>query len=263
MKLPYISILRSLSILTVVAFHTYMYTYTGHFPASAERYREAYEWVNECVGINIAMPMFTLMAGYLFDYFYDKGKYRKLLPLLEKKAMRLLLPCFVFGTLMMATTGMAFEPWTLLRGGCQHLWYLPMLFWCFPLAWLVKRFVDNKWERTAVLAAFFFLSTLDGVPLPHVLGLPGITAWFGWFMLGGMIASHQEVLFGVIERYRLAVPLLLPFALQAWFAPVPYSEQNTWYSVLCTALALVGIVYVFANAGGGGISEALPAARVA
>lgn len=110
MKLTYISILRSLSILVVVFFHVYQYMYVpAHFPETVQMYHDAYFWFNQCVGINIAMPMFTLIAGFLFSYLYDKGKYQELLPLIKKKAMRLLLPYFVFGILMMATTGVPFR----------------------------------------------------------------------------------------------------------------------------------------------------------
>lgn len=67
MKLTYISILRSLSILVVVFFHVYQYMYVpAHFPETVQMYHDAYFWINQCVGINVAMPMFTLIAGFLF-----------------------------------------------------------------------------------------------------------------------------------------------------------------------------------------------------
>lgn len=138
MKLTYISILRSLSILVVVFFHVYQYMYVpAHFPETVQMYHDTYFWINQCVGINVAMPMFTLIAGFLFSYLYDKGKYQELLPLIKKKAMRLLLPYFVFGILMMATIGVPFRPWELYTGGFAHLWYLSFLFWCFPLGWFM------------------------------------------------------------------------------------------------------------------------------
>lgn len=252
MKLTYISILRSLSILTVVFFHVYQYMYAeAHFPATVGMYHNTYFWFNQCVGINIAMPMFSLIAGYLFDYLYDRGKYRDLLPLMRKKTMRLWLPYFVFGVLMMATIGVPFAPWKLLQGNFAHLWYLAALFWCFPLAWVIKKYVGNVWAKVGILVVFLMLSSCD-MQLPRVLGLHYIRGWFGWFMLGGMIASHQETLFGIVRKYKLVVLLLAPFALQAWFAPVEYGD-SAWYAVPCTALALIGIVYAFANMRRGGV----------
>ena len=56
MKLTYISILRSLSILVVVFFHVYQYMYVpAHFPETVQMYHDAYFWINQCVGINVAM----------------------------------------------------------------------------------------------------------------------------------------------------------------------------------------------------------------
>lgn len=204
MKLTYISILRSLSILVVVFFHVYQYMYVpAHFPETVQMYHDTYFWINQCVGINVAMPMFTLIAGFLFSYLFDKGKYQDFVPLIKKKAMRLLLPFFVFGILMMATTGVPFRPWELYTGGFVHLWYLSFLFWCFPL---------------------------------------------GWFMLGMLLASYQTKINKVISKYHFVILVLVPFLLQAYFSPLKYGDQ-TWYSVLCVASFIVGILYIFANMG--------------
>ena len=159
MKLTYISILHSLSILVVVFFHVYQYMYVpAHFPETVQMYHDAYFWFNQCVGINIAMPMFTLIAGFLFSYFYDKGKYQEFVPLIKKKAMRLLLPFFVFGILMMATTGVSFRPWELYTGGFAHLWYLSFLFWCFPLGWFIK---EPTLKSKACLKCLYFTKIIS------------------------------------------------------------------------------------------------------
>ena len=241
MKLNYISVLRSLSILTVVFFHTYQYMYAvGHFPDTAQLYHDTYFWFIQCVGIQIAMPMFTLISGFLFSWLYDRGRYREFLPMTGKKALRLLLPYFVFGTLMMATIGVPFRPWELFRGGFSHLWYLPVLFWCFPLGWCVKRWVRIGWAELLVLVVFLAGTCLRLYEyFPPVLGIGGVTRWFGWFLLGMLLATHQESVLGVVSRFHLAVPLLIPFAVQACVAPVEYGDQ-TWWSMLCVTCFLVG-----------------------
>ena len=249
MKLTYISILRSLSILVVVFFHIYQYMYVpAHFPETVQMYHDAYFWINQCVGINVAMPMFTLIAGFLFSYLYDKGKYQELLPLFKKKAMRLLLPYFVFGILMMATIGVPFRPWELYTGGFAHLWYLSFLFWCFPLGWCIKKHIKSVNLLVFILVVFLFGSCQEKV-LPRLLGVQYITCWFGWFMLGMLLSSYQTKIKKVISKYHLVTLLLIPFLLKAYFSPLEYGDQ-TWYSVLCVASFLVGILYIFANMGG-------------
>ena len=143
--LDYIEVLRVLATFVVVAFHTYGYMYANHFPQSAEKYRNLYYILNQCVFINVAMPLFTAISGFLFAWLYQQGKYQDYWQMIQKKALRLLLPFFVFGTLMMATTGVPFRPWLLYTGSISHLWYLTALFWCFALGGLVQRFLTCLW----------------------------------------------------------------------------------------------------------------------
>ena len=80
------------------------------------------------------MPLFFFISGFLFSYLaLERGKYQKYGPFLWNKFKRLMIPYFVFATLMIATG-------TTLRGdrnfidliiGVDHLWFLPVLFFCF------------------------------------------------------------------------------------------------------------------------------------
>ena len=125
-----ISLLRVISIVAVVAFHVYGMMYADHFPKSKDLYHQIYWTWNQCGLINIAMPMFVFVSGYLFAFLMRKGKYPTFGALLKNKIKRLLLPYFVFGLIMMATTG-NFRPLDLFSGCYWHLWFLPMIFWCF------------------------------------------------------------------------------------------------------------------------------------
>ena len=58
--------LRAISIVFVVAFHAYGMMYAAaHFPALKDTYYQMYFTLNQCVFINIAMPMFVFVSGYL------------------------------------------------------------------------------------------------------------------------------------------------------------------------------------------------------
>ena len=130
-RLDDISILRACCILVVVFFHCYGMMYAeAHFPETISEYKKLYFIPVQCVFINIAMPMFVFISGYLFEFLLQKGKYPTWGNLLQKKGIRILLPYFVFGLLFMATTN-NWHPLQLLNGGYWHLWFLPMLFWCF------------------------------------------------------------------------------------------------------------------------------------
>ena len=54
-----IAVLRSLSVIAVVIFHTYGMMYAkDHFPDTQLVYHSIYYFVNQCVLMNIAMPVF-------------------------------------------------------------------------------------------------------------------------------------------------------------------------------------------------------------
>lgn len=108
--------LRAISIVFVVAFHAYGMMYAAaHFPALKDTYYQMYFTLNQCVFINIAMPMFVFVSGYLFAFLRQRGKYPNFVDLVKNKAKRVLLPYFVFGLIMMATTN-NFHPLVLLYG---------------------------------------------------------------------------------------------------------------------------------------------------
>ena len=71
-----IAMLRLLAITTVVAFHAYGMCYVeSHIPQPAtEKYRVLYEHFNQCIPINVAMPLFMFISGFLFGMQLKKGK---------------------------------------------------------------------------------------------------------------------------------------------------------------------------------------------
>lgn len=114
-SLFYISFLRVFAVLVVVFFHCYQMLYSGHIGPVKDLYHETYYTIVQCGLIQIAMPLFTVISGYLFGYLYEKGKYHGFIELLKKKALRLLLPYFVFSLAMIATTGYKLG-WSILMG---------------------------------------------------------------------------------------------------------------------------------------------------
>ena len=239
--LTYISVLRTIAMIVVVFFHTYGYMYAqAHFPQSVENYHQLYFIPNQCVFINIAMPLFTAISGYLFAYLYSLGKYREFWPFLKKKAIRLLLPFFVFGTLMMLTTGVPFRPWMLYTGSFSHLWYLSALFWCFPIGWLILRYCRNNSVYLVAIFAVLLLSNGFSEYVPCVLGIQYILRYYEWFLLGQILALQREPIGAFMDKWHLAIPLLLPFAILSWIFPDPY-EPCHFHTRLMVSLFLVGL----------------------
>lgn len=244
MKLNYISLLRSLSIIVVVFFHVYGYMYADHFINTKEVYNQTYYWINQCLFINIAMPMFTFISGYLFEYLYtDKKKYREFLPFVKNKFMRLWLPFFIFGLIFMATTN-DFHPLRLItEGSYWHLWYLPRLFWCFMCAWMLNKWVTKPMVRLLLLPILLFYP-LVGLNIPPFIGMQCTTRWLCWFYMGMIFWDYKDSIIATIKKYYLTYPLFVLYLIQAWFFPVEYGER-TWYSILSICAILSILWYLF------------------
>lgn len=248
-QLSYIAVLRSLSILVVVFFHSYGYMYAAsHFPASVEQYNHAYYWLNQCVFINLAMPLFTVISGFLFNHLYHHGKYHNYWRLIRQKSLRLLLPFFVFGVLLMATTGTPFKPWWLLAEGISHLFYLQVLFWCFVVGGIFQRHIKENWGKFlcfAISASACILTSTYKIPLPHILGFYNLPHWYCWFLLGQLLADYRPYIEKLSIPRIFACILFFPYLVQIYFWPVPYADI-TWYMFLTIALFLIGLIYLTA-----------------
>lgn len=233
-----ISILRSFCIIIVVFFHCYGMMYAGHFPEMVSIYERLYFIPNQCVFINIAMPMFIFVSGYLFQYLLMKGKYQTWSGLLKKKGLRILLPYFVFGLLFMATTS-DWHPWNLLKGGYWHLWFLPMLFWSFILEYGIYKISLNVCAEIVIL-----LISLVGEHFAKYL--PVWSDWFYWFYLGVLLCKYQSSLFGAKNSNKdvfyifflfVSITILVLF-------PVEYGKDvSTWYSKLKLTGCVISIFY--------------------
>lgn len=239
-QLSYIAVLRSLSILVVVFFHTYGYMYAAsHFPDSVEQYHHAYYWINQCVFINLAMPLFTVISGFLFAYQYAAGKYHDFWKMAGKKFQRLIIPFIIFALAMMATTGVPFKPWMLYTGGLSHLWYLPMLFWCFIIGYWIQKYI-RQWYWLAAILLMLLLLVLAKINdhVPHIFQIHNIIPWYPWFLLGQIIAIYYAPTLAFFSKKPyLMFLLLIPFCVQSYLWPVEYGEA-TWYSK-CTIIAFI------------------------
>lgn len=245
-KLQDISILRAIAILIVVAFHVYGMTYQGeHFcQEMKDSYAVLYFIPINVIAINIAMPLFTFISGYLFQYLLEKGKYSTWKDLLLNKTKRIFIP-FYFWTIIMMFTTNSVDYQSLFRGGYWHLWYLPMLFWCFVYAYALKKWSNKQWFAITVLVASFVLPFF-GKFLPEFLGLYNSTMWYCWFALGAYSFVWRDSIASSLKKFYLNVLLLIAFIVFNCYFPTEYGE-NTIYGTILQIGAVLGIWSIFHN----------------
>ena len=237
--------LRAISIVFVVAFHAYGMMYAAaHFPALKDTYYQMYFTLNQCVFINIAMPMFIFVSGYLFAFLRQKGKYQNFVDLAKNKAKRILLPYFVFGLIMMATTN-NFHPLALFYGNYWHLWFLPMLFWCFIVTYLIHPFIMNNRAWVAILTLLvLFAISLVGKVVPMIIGVHNVHLWICWFAFGTWFCSHEHLITKGFSQKFVIVCGISIYVIISYFVPWEYGNNN----LMGTIATLGGILALWSMA---------------
>jgi len=180
-KLLYeVSIIRPLIITLLVLLHSFTKIAKGAVGCCNDyQLIEGYQWLVWFIQ-GFRIETIALVAGYVFSYqSHDLGRSYRFWPFVWKKFKRLIIPMLVFGVVYYFLFLYSADTFTLkgfvveLLSGCGHLWFLPMLFWCFITIWLVDHFKLNSWWLLVLLAAVSVIPTrplpLGFSRLPHFL----------------------------------------------------------------------------------------------
>lgn len=183
-----VSFIRPFLIVLLVLYHA-MAIHTGNWPlpdgcAVIGEYK-----IIGRLAYSFMLETFVFLSGYVWAYQVDNKGISPLLTLVKKKFKRLIVPCWLFGILYL----FLFEDFCneslpdnifLVLEGIGHLWFLPMLFLCFILAWVMVKMQMPKPILVAILAVLLLLSRLD---LPFRLSLLFYYIFFffaGFYMFG-------------------------------------------------------------------------------
>ena len=240
-----ISLIKVLCILVVVFFHCYQMMWAPvHFPHVSAVYKDLYFYPVQCGIINVVMPLFVFVSGYLFICLLQRGKYPTWSNLLYKKGVRMWVPYFVFCLLFMIATN-DWHPLYLLTGVYGHLWFLSMLFWCFIVGYGMYK-AKLKVPIKIIFLLIAFSGTFIPMFMPSFFGLQFMSSWFYWFYLGMLVYEYKEVVFSYIAKYKLYIPLLIIYALVAYLLPVEYANY-TWYCVLTVTGCILSVIYLMSG----------------
>lgn len=190
-----IAILRLLCIVVVVYFHAYGMMYANHFSDNTRHiYDKMYGEFNQVYLINIAMPMFIFISGFLFGGQLMRKGSINLKNIIRGKVERLLVPYFVFSFIFMLTQN-ALSWQAIYQLDFSHLWFLPMLFWCFVITYFLYPLIlsNNHIVPLLVFSVLFGISLL-GKFVPPFLGIQFVNSWLCWFVLGFWFYKHERAL---------------------------------------------------------------------
>ena len=177
-----------------------------------------YKWLAR-ISLAFTLEAFVFISGYLFAFQrISLNKKKGAISLISNKLKRLILPSAIFSGVYFVV----FQQYTSigdllssLINGCGHLWFLPMLFWCFIGGWLLEQIeVGYGWKILflILLNLFMFYS------LP--LRLSNACSFMVYFYGGFVAYKYSDKIKETISLSRLIRGWLLFVIVFALFRPL-------------------------------------------
>lgn len=201
-----VSIIRPILIILLVFYHAFA-IYSGAW-APIDYFPEVpvYWWLDK-LSYACMLESFVFVSGYVFGYQVRTKGEEKLnaKKLFLAKFKRLIIPCALFSLLYILLFGDISQPLgqTLygLINGVGHMWFLPMLFWCFVGVWVFEKLRLN----TIFVFILLILSSIFWVfSLPLQIGK---TIYYMLFFYTGYWIQRSS--FNMKSLYKLHSVLLL------------------------------------------------------
>lgn len=195
-KLLYeVSYIRPIVIFLLVVSHSFTEIHKGAGTETQPfELAEAYLWLVRLIK-GFRIETIALVAGYVFAYqSLVLGRKYPFWPFMVKKFKRLIVPMLIFGVVyyfcfLSRQSDFHFASFVVtLLSGCGHLWFLPMLFWCFIAIWVIDRFKLSSWITLVVLA---LISVVPNSGLP--LGFNRLPHFLFYVFAGYFLWEHREV----------------------------------------------------------------------
>lgn len=248
-KVTNIETLRGIAILLVVMGHV-----IGSAPDGGMRidfpspWRYLYLWIDY-----IQMPLFTAIAGWVYALKPININFKKFA---EKKAVRLLIPMAVVGTLYFLIQ--YFTPGTNGKGNLLNMWriyifpytiywYLPSLFLIFLMMFGIDKYklckTSGKWLQLILITWGLYILTRTNIlaDIPNILSFKGALGQLPYFIIGvginrfkDQLYTHRtKILYSILACTGL---ILLQFK---WFFPI---GRDLWYTSLLPVWVSAGLM---------------------
>lgn len=188
-RLKEIDIIRTFVIILLVLYHALAPYCGGWDMPSYAQPNEGFYWGGK-LAYSGMLETFVLISGYVFAFSLQK-KVISFQLLLAGKLKRLFVPCMCWGIIM---TLIFFGPSKLLNlehfwkiiGGYGHLWFLPMLFWCFLMEYGIQHCLKGR--NLMLVLMIIAILPWPGIPFRFNQSL----YYLLFFHLGGIFFRNRE-----------------------------------------------------------------------
>lgn len=231
-----IVIIRPILILSIVVGHAFA-IYSGAWEAPEDVVHvNLYEKLNPLF-INFQLAAFVFVSGYLFGL--KKNKVNET-GFVMQKFKRLMIPALLFGLIYYFCFIFDKNEFSLfscivkLLGGIGHLWFLPMLFWCFVVTWLLRNCRINQW----VLGILLIMMSL--LPMPIPVGIGNMLHYLIYFYAGMLTWSKKDV---IIDKC-LTLKVILPIGFVCFIFLLAFLNSSLFFIECGDTLLIRGVNYL-------------------
>lgn len=239
--------MRVVLIVLLVLYHSFA-IFNGAWEKQAD-YPDipAYWWIATS-SYAFMLEAFVFISGYVFGH-QIKNKGDDILSfnyLIVRKAKRLLLPGLFFSMIYYALFYNIHRPMTEIAysilNGCGHLWFLPMLFWCFVGIYVIEKLrMRGKWQ----FAVIVLCSICSFLPLP--LRMNNALYYFLFFYIGYRCPDYKAIIAPYIRpKYAVAATCLFvgSFAVLTCFNKMGGVNNILIYNSLLSKITKLSVVNV-------------------
>lgn len=210
-RLDEVTLMRTILALLIVFMHSFT-CYDGSW-SQPVGYVDVplYKWLSR-TSFAFTLEAFVFISGYLFAFQrITLNRTGGGIGLIINKLKRLILPSIIFSILYFVLfyeyKGISDMIYSIING-CGHMWYLPMLFWCFVFGWLLEQVkIKDGWKLAFLIA----LNLFNMISLP--LRISTAFTYLVYFYGGYMVYKHSEKIKCLITTRKLVVSWLVFIAV--------------------------------------------------
>lgn len=193
-QLAEINFLRPIVIVLLVLMHSFTMYGGGWSLAPNIHDVRVYFWVAKA-SYSCMLETFVFISGYLFAFqTFELKKNFTFKKVVISKLKRLILPSIIFSILytllFFKIDFLSLKYYYTILNGVGHLWFLPMLFWCFCFTYFIYK-IQIK-EEIKLICLFLLSIISPGAALPLQLGNTCYYLFF--FYLGAYLLKHKEII---------------------------------------------------------------------
>lgn len=260
-NLDEVSLIRPILIVLLVLYHAFAPWCGAWESFEGFEDNQIYWWIGQ-FAYSFMLPAFCFVSGYVWSFQRESlEKKEDIKKLIVNKFKRLYIPCFLFSILYLLVVGeiSGINRVNIINSllGCfngqGHLWFLPMLFWCFIFSWLLLNYMKSVKHSMIIV---FFLSYLGFVKLPFQMGIA--LYYLLYFFLGYQFWINKSKITTKVNHIGVSwiwilfvtVFIIAMLALNKYIYPI-YENANTYLKILLLCLTtsiriLYSIVGIFA-----------------